>query len=253
MCSGERIHAEAKELGGIGSVTVTPEDWRVSDDTVMHIATADALLTDWSNDDKLYSAIALKYLESMKDMDGWGPGLTCMRKVHMLDPYKKNGLVIPFDRAGGGCGAAMRAAPIGLYFWRPEELDKLVAVSIESGRMSHHHPTGYLGSLAVALFVSYSVQRRPLREWGSGLLGTLETAKQYVLQHSPQRDHKEHMDNWSYFETHWRDYLALRQLTSGKTDAVFEDHDVNSVKERDVFYKSLSYSGTGGASGHDAP
>ena len=61
------------------------------------------------------------------------------------------------------------------------------------------------------------------------------------------------MDNWSYFETHWRDYLALRQLTSGKTDAVFEDHDVNSVKERDVFYKSLSYSGTGGASGHDAP
>ena len=27
--SGERIHAEAKELGGIGSVTVTPEDWRV--------------------------------------------------------------------------------------------------------------------------------------------------------------------------------------------------------------------------------
>ena len=251
--SGERIHAEAKELGGIGSVTVTPEDWRVSDDTVMHIATAEALLTEWSNNDLLYSAIALKYKECMRDMAGRAPGLTCSSKVHMLKPHVKEGWMIPFDRKGGGCGAAMRAAPIGLYFWRPEELDKLVAVSVESGRMTHHHPTGYLGSLAVALFVSYSVQRRPLREWGTGLLDTLETAKQYVLQHSPQRDHKEHMDNWSYFETHWRDYLALRQLTSGKTDAVFEDHDVNSVKERDVFYKSLSYSGTGGASGHDAP
>ena len=183
--SGEKIHAEAKELGGIGGVAVTPKGWMVSDDTVMHIATAEALLTEWSNNDQLYSAIALKYKECMRDMAGRAPGLTCSSKVHMLKPHVKKGWMIPFNRAGGGCGAAMRAAPIGLYFWRPEELDKLVAVSIESGRMTHHHPTGYLGSLAVALFVSYSVQRRPLREWGSGLLRTLETAKQYVLQHSP--------------------------------------------------------------------
>ena len=139
----------------------------VSDDTVMHIATAEALLTEWSNNDQLYSAIALKYKECMRDMASRAPGLTCSSKVHMLKPHVKEGWMIPFNRAGGGCGAAMRAAPIGLYFWRPEELDKLVAVSVESGRMTHHHPTGYLGSLAVALFVSYSVQRRPLREWGS--------------------------------------------------------------------------------------
>ena len=251
--SGERIHEEAKELGGIENVNVTPKDWRVSDDTVMHIATAEGLLTSWSGSEELYSAIALKYKECMRDMAGRAPGLTCSRTVRLLRPQVKGGWVIPFDPKGGGCGAAMRATPIGLYYWRPEQLQQLVAVSIDSGRMTHHHPTGYLGSLAVALFVSYSVQKRPIREWGAELLRTLEIAKHHIIDHSPQRDHKKHMDNWGYFEQHWKDYLSLRQLTTGQTDPVFEDHNVSSVKERDAFYKSLSYSGTGGASGHDAP
>ena len=78
-------------------------------------------------------------------MGGRAPGLTCMSSVKMLDPASRE-YAIPFNPRGGGCGAAMRAVPIGLLYWRPEETDSLVRVAIEAGRMTHNHPTGLVAT-----------------------------------------------------------------------------------------------------------
>ena len=248
--SGQRIHDQLASLGGLENISVNPRGWMVSDDTVMHIATAEALLSDWKGDrETLYLKFAERYKECMKDMAGRAPGLTCGSMVHMLKPSRPKGYQIPFNPRGGGCGAAMRSAPIGLLYWRPEAIKDLVAVSIESGRMTHNHPTGYLGSLATALFVAYSVQQKPLKEWGCGLMDTLDLAWAYVEESGLSVS--ENKSAWGYFKEKWVEYLALRGIADGKGEPVFPDS--YGVKERDQFYKSVSFSGTGGASGHDAP
>ena len=44
----------------------------------------------------------------------------------------------------------------------------------------------------------------------------------------------------------------MRGISDGQSEPKFRKED-NNVKDRDKFYKSLSFDGWGGASGHDAP
>jgi ADP-ribosylarginine hydrolase len=96
-------------------------------------------------------------------MSGRAPGMTCIRSAKLLRNDGSNWRDLPFSSAGGGCGASMRAACIGLYFYN--NMDKLIEVSIETGRTTHHNPLGYLGSFVAALFTAFSIQNIPSNEW----------------------------------------------------------------------------------------
>ena len=253
---GASIHKELEQLGGIEKLSIKLKDWKVSDDTVLHLATADGLIAKSGKDDddeSLLGEIAHKYKWIVvRDMAGRAPGATTVASCSKLLPDRPNGYRIPFNARGGGCGAAMRSMCIGLRYPDVDNekcLEKLIKFSIESGRMTHHHPTGYLGSLASALFTALAIKKVPLKKWGLILISLLDKALAYIKETGFYV--KENVDAWDYFETSWKKYLDVRGISIGNDDPKFpKDY---GVEERDAFYKSLAFRNWAGSSGHDAP
>ena len=64
--SGHLIQKELEQMGGLARLKPTCRQMIVSDDTVMHIATAEALLSPHLGHDELYRQIARKYKECMR-------------------------------------------------------------------------------------------------------------------------------------------------------------------------------------------
>lgn len=235
---GRTIHRELEKLGGLDKLNI--KGWCVSDDQVMHLATAEvshfsptsphlhltsphlsclthlqALIEHGDNPlSELYPLLARHYVLSFQDMAGRKPGPRTIKSVQHLASHPWNS--IPYSPQGGGCGGAMRAMCIGLRFpgesnarspithaRRPTftdgpyafplhvQRDKLIAASIESGRMTHNHPTGFFGvrsalshqdslkapltmvllqALVSATFTAYAVENVPTVDWARCML-----------------------------------------------------------------------------------
>ncbi|XP_022047222.1 inactive ADP-ribosyltransferase arh2 [Acanthochromis polyacanthus] len=249
--SGKKIQEELASLGGLGALKLDPDNWPLSDAVLMHMTTAEALVTDYWCLEDLYRELVRLYVEAMVSLQGRAPDPVTVEGCVHLKPH--NFLLAwhtPFNEKGSGFGAASKAMCVGMRYWQPERLENLVEVSIEIGRMTHNHPTGFLGSLTTALFASYAIQGKPLVTWGHELMKVIPRAEEYCKK--TIRHMAEYQESWFYFEAKWQFYLEEREIDKeGQNKPSFPDR--YDAEETDKTYKRWSSEGRAGRRGHDAP
>ncbi|KPP72882.1 Protein ADP-ribosylarginine hydrolase-like, partial [Scleropages formosus] len=241
--SGQQIQQELSSLGGLGALKLDTENWPLSDRTLMHMTTAEALITDFWCLDDLYRELVRLYVQAMASLQGRAPEPGTVEGCAHLKP--DNYLLAwhtPFNEKGSGCGAATKAMCVGMRYWQPERLDNLVEVAIETGRMTHNHPTGFLGSLCTALFASYALQGKPPVRWGRDLMKVIPKAEEYCRK--TIRHMAEYQEKWFYFVAKWQFYLEERGI---------EDESQNKAAFPDRYDPEESDKGRAGHMGHDAP
>lgn len=104
----------------------------------------------------------------------------------------------------------MRAACIGLGL---NDLDKIIAIGVQSGRITHHNPIGYLGSVVAGCFTYFALKKISPDAWAALLFEEVfPKAKIYVEK--ANRQVKENLSkSWDYFIESWKSYVKLRKLS----------------------------------------
>ncbi|MFC2092018.1 ADP-ribosylglycohydrolase family protein [Elusimicrobiota bacterium] len=103
---------------------------RFTDDTVLTIAVADAILNS-----KDYSG-SLKTWARKYPLAGYGPNFSLWFILNRSKPYNS-----------WGNGSAMRVSPVGFAF---DTLDKVLLQARKSAEVTHNHPEGIKGAQAAA-------------------------------------------------------------------------------------------------------
>jgi ADP-ribosylarginine hydrolase len=237
-------------LGGISGIDL--KDWIVSDDTIIHIAVAKSLLeNELDKNDKDYKKTFKKNIiealqeiredESKEKRENLKENnikfrAVGIRTVESVEAWAdKDSQKIGFISSGGN-GVAMRSLCIGSFYHKEEDLDKLIKYSIETGKLTHPSPIGYLGGLTSAYFTHLALNKVDLHEWPSLLIKLVESEK--ILEYISSDSHDE-IIGYRRFISLWKKYIDLR-FKDGKP--IFAKSHLNLLSRSKFFYDfTLNY------------
>jgi ADP-ribosylglycohydrolase len=153
---GEQFFYQEDVEGLIASRSVPESPWRYTDDTTMAISIFETL-SDFGRID--CDALARRFAERYWEEPTRGYGATAHRILQQIAQG------IPWQTASGsafggegsmGNGGAMRVGPVGGYF--ADDLDAVVENARASAVVTHAHPDGQAGAIAVAVAVARAWQ-----------------------------------------------------------------------------------------------
>ncbi len=209
---------EYVDLGGINHIP--KKGWIVSDDTILHIKTAEAILENFDTINKLGEILKKKYIVAYEQFYKEGlklrfPGITTLNSIKRLKGGG-NWDDMPYDINAGGSGASMRTLCIGLAFHGPENRFKLIQMSIESSRITHNSTVGYLGGMTSALFTAFAIENIDILKWPGLLMDLLTKGIVATYIKKSNRGYDEYVNDSHIFINKWKRYMEDKFDENGK-------------------------------------
>jgi len=156
-----------KEVQSIhpGGIRWPMRSGRYTDDTEMMIGVAESLIKQKGFDG---ADMARTFIRNYDPARGYGPGTeAALKRLRAGEPWEDASRAI-FDGAGSyGNGAAMRIAPVGLFYY--DDLNQLRRIAYQASQITHAHELGKEGAALQAVAVALAV-----RGERSGMVGALK-------------------------------------------------------------------------------
>jgi len=161
--------------------TLPMKPWDFTDDTMMSIGIVEVLSQyEEINQDALAQTFARHYIEEPNR--GYGGMAHFILRSISEGMYWRTVSQQVFDGMGSmGNGGAMRVAPLGAYFF--DDIEKVIEQATLSAEVTHAHPEGQAGAIAVALAAAWACRTRDDLQANSGY-----DLLEFVFSHTPDSD-----------------------------------------------------------------
>lgn len=127
---------------------------RYTDDTEMMIGVAESLIENkgFNGED-----MALRFIENYDPSRGYGPGSKeALRRITEGESWKEASKTLFRGKGSYGNGAAMRIAPVGIFYY--DDADKLREIAYTSSHITHSHVLGKEGAVLQAFSIALAVR-----------------------------------------------------------------------------------------------
>lgn len=135
-----------------------PTKWEFTDDTAMGIGVLEMLEKEGEIKQNQLAAIFARNYQLDMNRGYGGTAHRILRSIGEGIPWKEISTSVFSGMGSMGNGAAMRSGPIGAFF--SDDLESLVEQASLASEITHAHPEGIAGGVAVALATAFAHQKQ---------------------------------------------------------------------------------------------
>jgi ADP-ribosylglycohydrolase len=197
----ERVR-DRVEMGIVGG------PWWWTDDTAMALGIMECLEREGCIREEMLAWIFARNFKRDPDRGYGKMAARILQRIGEGDPWEAASRAA-FNGGGSmGNGAAMRVAPLGAWF--ADDLDRIASEAMKSARVTHWHPEGIAGAIAVAVAAACAWRTREL-----AAAAAREVIAKEVLKRTPEGDTRDGLAVAVDLEPRLSPDVAGRRLGNG--------------------------------------